>query len=83
MLLAHQVWSWSDKSYSKIKGFIDTLLSPYPDLDLWSWPWNGAINDFAVAEGQQYKKCYMDVRLVVWGNYLYSNDYIQTKRNKK
>jgi hypothetical protein len=26
MLLAHQVWCWSDKSYSKNKGFVDNLL---------------------------------------------------------
>jgi hypothetical protein len=36
MLLSHQVWSWSDKSYSKNKGFVDNLLLPY-DLDLWPW----------------------------------------------
>jgi hypothetical protein len=28
MLLSHQVWSWSDKSYSKNKGFVDNLLLP-------------------------------------------------------
>jgi hypothetical protein len=28
MLLSHQVWSWSDKSYSKNKGFVDNLLFP-------------------------------------------------------
>jgi hypothetical protein len=28
MLLSHQVWSWSDKSYSKNKGFVDNLFLP-------------------------------------------------------
>jgi hypothetical protein len=28
MLLSHQVWSWSDESYSKNKGFVDNLLLP-------------------------------------------------------
>jgi hypothetical protein len=28
LLLSYQVWSWSDKSYLKNKGFVDTLLSP-------------------------------------------------------
>jgi hypothetical protein len=38
LLLSHQVWSWSDKSYLKNKGFVDTLLWPQHDLDLWPWP---------------------------------------------
>jgi hypothetical protein len=48
------------------------------DLDLQ----NGAINELAVTEGHLYKRCYMGVRLVVWGNYLNTNDYIQ-KKNKQ
>jgi hypothetical protein len=28
MLLSQQVWSWSDKSYTKNKGFVDNLLLP-------------------------------------------------------
>ena len=48
MLLSHQDWSWSDKSYSKNKGFVDNLLLPHYDLDLWPWPWNGAINEVPV-----------------------------------
>ena len=80
MLLWHQVWSWSDKSYSKNKGFVDTLLWPQCDLDL--WPWNGAINKLTLTEGQLYKRCYIDVRLVEWEKCLTSNDYIQ-KKNKK
>jgi hypothetical protein len=81
LLLSYQVWSWSDKSYSKNKGFVDTLLSLSHDLDL--WPWNGAINELVVNEGQLYMRCYMDVRLVVWGNSLNSNDYIQKKKKTK
>jgi hypothetical protein len=83
MLLSHQVWSWSDKSYSKNKGFVDNLLLPYYDLDLWPWPWNGAINELAVTEGQLYKRCYMDVRLVVWGNYLNTMITYKKKKNKQ
>jgi hypothetical protein len=80
MLFTHQVWSLSDNCYSKNKGFVDTLLLPQHDLDL--WPWNGAINELASIEGLLYKRCYIDVRLVEWENSLNSNDYIQKKNPK-
>ena len=38
-LHSHQVWSRSDKSYSKNKGFVNPLKWPQNDLDLWPWPW--------------------------------------------
>jgi hypothetical protein len=38
ILFSHQVWRWSDKSYSKNKGFIDNLLLPWYDLYLRRWP---------------------------------------------
>jgi hypothetical protein len=62
MLLSHQVWNWSDKSYSKNKGFAADLLLPLYDLDLWPWPWNGAINEVPTIYWQLYKRCYIDVR---------------------
>jgi hypothetical protein len=61
----------------KNKGFVDTIL--WHDLDLWPWPSNGAINVLTAIEGQLHKRCYVDVRLVEWGNFLNSNDYITKK----
>ena len=38
ILYTHQVWRWSDKNYSKNKGFVDFDVWPSGDLDLWPWP---------------------------------------------
>ena len=38
VLYTHKVWRWSDKNYSKNKGFVDFGVWPSGDLDLWPWP---------------------------------------------
>jgi hypothetical protein len=62
-VLSHQIWSWSDISYSK-KRFRWHLALTLNNLDLWRWPWNGDINDLIVIDGQLYNRCYIYVRLV-------------------
>jgi hypothetical protein len=36
VLLSNQVWSWSNKKYSKNKVFVSIMT--WPDFDLWPWP---------------------------------------------
>jgi hypothetical protein len=38
VLLSHQVWSWSNQNYSKIKVFVRIMTWPNFDLDIWPWP---------------------------------------------
>jgi hypothetical protein len=80
MLLAHPVWNWFDKRYSKNKGFVENPLLPY-DLDLWPWPWNGAINEVPVVQWQLFKRCYIDVRHIEWENA--EQKWLHTKKKTK
>jgi hypothetical protein len=80
MLLSRQFCSWSDKSFLKNKGFVDNILIPQYDLDL--WPWNSAINEVPAFHWQLYKRCYVDVRPVEEVN-AEQNYYITCTKTKQ